>query len=82
VCALARDRINPVAERNRVQLVLNGHEHSLQRTLPLSSGNPVAPGFSTTYINTSGGGGVLQDIGRLPATAVSLHVYNYLKSGR
>jgi len=80
VCALARDRINPVAERNGVHLVLNGHEHSFQRTLPLSGGNPVMPGFGTTYINTSGGGGALQDIGLLPVTAVGLHVYNYLRA--
>ena len=80
ICALARQLINPIAERNGVQLVLNGHEHSYQRTLPLAGDSPVDPGYGTMYVNTSGGGGGLQSIGKLPVTAVALQAYNYVRA--
>ena len=78
VCERARTTLNPVLERNGVQLVLNGHEHSYQRSMPLVNGAPVDPGFGTTYITSAGGGGAMQLIGTLPTTAVSISAFHYL----
>jgi len=80
VCARAREVINPIVERNGVQLVLNGHEHSYQRSLPLLSGTPVPSGSGTTYIITGGGGGPLQEINQLSTTALAQDVYHYLRA--
>ena len=80
LCLRARAVVNPIAERNGVQLVLSGHEHSYQRSLPLSNGAVVEAGTGTTYIVTGGGGGVLQSISKLPTTAVDLDDYHYLRA--
>jgi 3',5'-cyclic AMP phosphodiesterase CpdA len=78
-CDRALAVINPIAERNGVQLVLNGHEHSYQRTRPLSNGHFAARGSGTTYLTTAGGGQDLQNIGQLPTTAMAIDAYNYLR---
>jgi acid phosphatase type 7 len=50
-----RRHILPILERYGVQLVLNGHEHNYQRTLPMLAGL-VSQSEGIVYI-TSGGGG-------------------------
>ena len=53
---LARRYLVPIIERHGVQLVLNGHEHSYQRTYPFAGKQTVKEGKGTVYV-TSGGGG-------------------------
>jgi uncharacterized protein (TIGR03437 family) len=79
VCALARQRIIPIVERYGVQLVLAGHEHAYERTLPLRSGAAVSSGPSTVYIISGGGGANLQHVGSEPWMAVGLQKHHYLR---
>ena len=44
---LSRTLLAPILEQYGAQLVLNGHEHSYQRTLPLRDGVPVEPASGT-----------------------------------
>jgi hypothetical protein len=55
----------PLFDRYAVDLVINGHNHSYERTLPLRAGRPVAGGAGevdstagTTYVTAGGGGAV------------------------
>ncbi len=52
--ALARQYLAPILERYGVQFVLNGHEHSYQRSFPLRNGTVADNG--TVYMVTGGGG--------------------------
>ncbi len=71
LCARAREVIVPLLERYGVQLALNGHEHSYQRTYPKDTG--------TLFINTSGGGAWLQPISSSSANAVTLSEFHYMR---
>jgi Iron/zinc purple acid phosphatase-like protein C len=65
----------PTLEQHHVDLVLSGHEHNYERTLPLRGGSAVSrdnthvrKGQGTTYIVTGGGGaGTYDDFGPMPA---------------
>lgn len=52
-----REGIVPILEKHGVQLVLNGHEHTYQRTYELLGGQVVAPNSGGVVYVTSGGGG-------------------------
>jgi acid phosphatase type 7 len=52
-----RQGIVPILEKYGVQLVLNGHEHTYQRTYELLGGQVVAPNSGGIVYITSGGGG-------------------------
>lgn len=52
-----RAYIVPILEKHGVQLVLNGHEHTYQRTYELLGGQVVAPNSGGIVYITSGGGG-------------------------
>lgn len=52
-----RQAIVPILEKHGVQLVLNGHEHTYQRTHELLEGKAVAPNSGGIVYLTSGGGG-------------------------
>jgi uncharacterized protein (TIGR03437 family) len=52
-----RQGIVPILEKYGVQLVLNGHEHTYQRTYELLGGQVVAPNSGGIVYVTSGGGG-------------------------
>jgi hypothetical protein len=52
-----RQGIVPILEKHGVQLVLNGHEHTYQRTYELRGGEVVAPNSGGIVYITSGGGG-------------------------
>jgi uncharacterized protein (TIGR03437 family) len=52
-----RNLLAPVLETHGVQLVLNGHEHTYQRSYELRGGDPVPPNSGGTVYVTSGGGG-------------------------
>jgi hypothetical protein len=50
LCALSRELIVPILERYGVQAVFSGHEHSYQRTLPLSGGGFLYPVYSSSLL--------------------------------
>lgn len=50
---LIREHITPILKKHAVPLVLNGHEHSYQRSVPVGG---------TTYITTGGGGAPLYPV--------------------
>lgn len=79
LCLLARHKLVPVLERHLVDLVLNGHEHSYQRSLPLRNGAPVEAASGTVYVVTGGGGGVLQSIAPHPLVPVQKSEHHYLR---
>lgn len=74
---LVRQRVTPILEANRVQVVFGGHEHSYQRTHPLRTGVAVAPNAGTVYITAGGGGAFLYPFvpGSLVAFGKSQHHY-------
>jgi Calcineurin-like phosphoesterase len=78
-CIMARDRIVPILERHRVQLVFNGHEHSYQRTEPLIGGDIVGADQGIVYITTGGGGSDLYPVFVSPRVAAGASAYHYLR---
>lgn len=79
VCAAVRERVVPILEKYNVQLVLSGHEHSYQRTVPVRNGVPVSDQGGTVYVISGGGGGTLHAINRTAITAVGQSVHHYLR---
>jgi hypothetical protein len=76
---LARQYLAPIVERYGVQLVLNGHEHSYQRSHPIRNRQIVAPGEGTVYVTSGGGGKTTYPIHYNPYVATALSVYHYLR---
>jgi hypothetical protein len=64
----AEQRLVPVLQRHGVDLVLSGHDHHYERTVPIGG---------VTYV-VSGGGAKLRPVGRSPFTAVASSVLHYL----
>jgi hypothetical protein len=79
LCSLAERLVAPILERHGVQLVLNGHEHSYQRTLPLREGRFDGPGEGTVYVTTGGGGAGLYDAPPRPFLAVTASEHHYVR---
>lgn len=79
ISAMVRERVLPVLERHGVQLVLNGHEHSYQRSVPLRGGEPAEDGSGTAYIITAGGGAGFHAINPAPTVAFGASVHHYLR---
>ena len=79
VCAATRARFVPVLERYGVQLVLTGHEHNYQRSLPMRGDLPVSSGRATTYVVSGGGGGTLHDVAPASFLAKAVSAYQYLR---
>ncbi len=71
----------PILESNGVQLVLNGHEHSYQRTFPVKfspRGRTVPDGTGTVYMTLGGGGATLyENMFPLPQTAFQRVINHY-----
>jgi hypothetical protein len=76
---LTQRLIAPILEHHGVQLVLNGHEHSYQRSLPLRNGGFAAPGEGTVYITTGGGGGGLYEAPPRPYLALTASEHHYVR---
>ena len=76
---LARRYLVPIVERHGVQLVLNGHEHSYQRTYPLVGKQTVPEGKGTVYVTSGGGGYGLYAVHSNPLVAVRQSVHHYLR---
>jgi hypothetical protein len=79
LATLARNRLVPIIERHGVQLVLNGHEHSYQRTFPLTGKQIVTKGNGTVYVTSGGGGYGLYAAYSHPLVAVRHSVHHYLR---
>jgi uncharacterized protein (TIGR03437 family) len=74
-----REQIVPILERHGVQLVLNGHEHSYQRSFPIRNGAAVAPGQGIVYVTTGGGGGCLHTVLADALVAAAAFAYHYVR---
>ena len=55
-----RNNLVPLFDQHGVDVVLMGHDHDYERTLPLRGDLPVEPGAGTVYVTTGGGGGELR----------------------
>ncbi len=77
--AAVRRLVNPIVERYGVHLVLAGHEHAYERTVPLSAHEQQPEGSGTVYVTTGGGGAGLHNVGIQPETAISQSVHHYLR---
>jgi 3',5'-cyclic AMP phosphodiesterase CpdA len=71
-----RAELAPIFEAHGVSLVLSGHEHDYERTVPWSTTSSGAP---VTYVVTGGGGAPLYPAGTGPWTAVSRSVHHYVR---
>ncbi len=67
----------PVFERHGVQLVIAGHEHDYERTVPLRA--DVADPAGVTYLVTGGGGAPLYPSATSSFTAASASRFHYLR---
>jgi len=74
---LARERIVPILDRYHVPLILSGHEHSYQRSVPIRNGEPHENG--AVYMTTGGGGATLYPVYDSPLVAASASVFHYLR---
>ena len=74
-----RERLLPILDRYGVQLVLAGHHHSYQRTVPVFAGNPVEAGRGTVYVTSGGAGALLYSDNNHPFNVVGLAEYHYMR---
>jgi len=72
-----RQAFSPILERRGVQLVLSGHDHDFERSIPWREF--VANGSAITYIVTGGGGAALYAVGTSAWTAKSASVNHYMR---
>ena len=77
---VVRAAFGPIFERYGVDLVLTGHEHTYERTVPIRESTTASDGF-VTYIVTGGGGAPLYPSGTSTWTAFSASVHQYTKVG-
>jgi len=68
----------PVIDKNRVHLVLSGHDHNYERTLPLKNGEVTTLKDGTTYVVSGGAGADLYDSGTDYWTAFSKKTHSFL----
>jgi hypothetical protein len=72
-----RQAFAPVFERHRVDLVLSGHDHDYERSIPLRQF--VTTGGWVTYVVTGGGGATLYPVGASSWTATSASYHHYVR---
>jgi acid phosphatase type 7 len=77
-CKLVRQYIAPLMDKYAVPLVLNGHEHSYQRSQAIKNGKIAASGDGTVYVTTGGGGADLHEVGAADYAAVAISRHHYL----
>jgi hypothetical protein len=73
-----RQAFGPLFEQYNVQFVLNGHEHSYERTVPWRESTNNAR-QAVTYIVTGGAGGESYPVGRSAFTAFSRAVPHFVR---
>jgi hypothetical protein len=64
-----RTQFGPIIQKHGVQLVLNGHDHDYERTMPVDG---------TIYVVTGGGGRHLRPVGSSSFTAFSEDVHHFV----
>ena len=72
-----RQAFSPILERRGVQLVLSGHDHDYERSVPWRQFVSSASGI--TYVVTGGGGAALYAVGSSAWTAKSASVNHYMR---
>ena len=75
---LVRKWITPILDKYRIPLVLNGHEHSYQRSLPIRAGQVMNEGDGTVYVTTGGGGAELHPVQISSLLHVGVSEHNYV----
>lgn len=70
-----RDRLAPLFESSKVDLLVAGHDHCYERTWPMRDGRRDPTGV--VHVVSGGGGAVLYPVGRSGWTAVSESDYHY-----
>jgi acid phosphatase type 7 len=73
-----RQAFSTLFERYNVQLVLNGHEHSYERSVPWRDSTD-ATRQAVTYVITGAAGAGLYPVGRSAWTAFSRSVHHYVR---
>ena len=73
-----RAAFGPLFERHGVDLVLAGHEHNYERTIPIRESSTTTDAF-VPYVVTGGGGAPLYPSGTSSWTAFSAARYRYVK---
>jgi hypothetical protein len=75
-----RDRWSPIFDRHAVDLVVNGHNHSYERTVPIRAGAPTveAPSGATVRASRDGTTYVLAGGGGQSAYPSALHPASYV----
>ena len=74
-----RQAFGPLFEQYNVQLVLNGHEHSFERTVPWRASTDTSR-QAVTYIITGGAGAGLYPVGRSDWTAYAKSAHHYVRA--
>jgi hypothetical protein len=73
-----RQAFGPLFEQYNVQLVLTGHEHSYERTVPWRESTTLSR-QAVTYVVSGGAGAGLYPVGRSAFTAFSRSVNHYVR---
>jgi len=73
-----RERWMPIFDQHRVELVLAGHDHKYERTLPIRDGTVAAGGDGTTYVVTGAAGAPLYEAPTDAFTAVAISVAHFV----
>lgn len=71
-----RAALSPIFEKHGVQLVISGHEHDYERTIPVREGTQGTP---VVYVVTGGGGARLYPAATAWWTAASRSAFHYLR---
>jgi 3',5'-cyclic AMP phosphodiesterase CpdA len=76
-----RESLGPLFDRYGVDLVLSGHDHHYERTLPTRGEKIVEQGCGPVYVLTGGGGGTFfaRDVERSPYLAQAARAYHYVR---
>jgi acid phosphatase type 7 len=65
-----QERLVPIFEQQKVDLVLSGHDHNYERTIPING---------ITYVVAGGGGTSLRDVGSSDFTAIAKSIHHFLR---
>jgi hypothetical protein len=77
--ARVRDDLGPLFDAHGVDVVLMGHDHHYERTLPLRNQRVAGPGEGTVYVTTGGGGATLRAVGAKWFTAHAESVAHFVR---
>jgi hypothetical protein len=74
-----RQAFGPLFERYGVQLVISGHDHDFERSVPWRQ-TTTAGGRAVMYVVSGGGGARLYGVGQAAWTARSVSAYHYVRA--